>query len=488
MVFPTIDEVLQYYDVLYHNETIKSKKIKDIRGRTFGRLCVIDLVKRKIDITKSSYHNNAEWLCRCQCGNYCTVRTCSLKTTNCQSCGCLQRERTSKSNKKELTGKKFGYLTVVNEYGRTSDGHILWECDCICGNTTIVSSKCLLNGEVISCGCYRREQAKQNGESNIIDLSNQRFGKRVVKYQVQKLSTDNESRWFWVCDCGNSGTAIRSSIINSISCGCEKSRGECQIANMLSEHHIPYRTQYTFADLVSKYGGKLRFDFCVFDDNDNIQYLIEYQGEQHYHNVFNLSDESFREALERDELKRQYCISHHIPLIEIRYDEELTLSKILMFKTKNIIDEDFLQYKKPSMFISNTICHGFKCDKENESCLCINSQLVHEPTKMIVVEQIIQRYFANPLTSSVVFGGLENFDEFNQLLNFIKCFRQYSQDDIVIYTGFNFKEIKDKIEQLQKFPNIIVKFGRYKNGDTPHYDPILGVQLASNNQYSRRIS
>ena len=139
------------------------------------------------------------------------------------------------------------------------------------------------------------------------------------------------------------------------------------------------------------------------------------------------------------------------------------------------------------MFVSNTIC-DFKCDKENNTCLCINKGLALEQTKMVTIDTLVQRYKTNPITSAIVFGGLENFDEFEQLFNFIKCFRQYNQDDIVVYTGFHKNEIQDKIKRLTEFSNIIVKFGRFVPNQQPHYDEVLGIKLASDNQWAERIS
>ena len=65
----------------------------------------------------------------------------------------------------------------------------------------------------------------------------------------------------------------------------------------------------------------------------------------------------------------------------------------------------------------------------------------------------------------------------------------YSQiDDIVIYTGYKKYEIENQLAQLKQFPNIVVKFGRYIPQQPPVYDEVLGVELASLNQYAERIS
>ena len=154
---------------------------------------------------------------------------------------------------------------------------------------------------------------------------------------------------------------------------------------------------------------------------------------------------------------------------------------------KGIIDEDFVNYKLPSMFIIFPTC-SFKCDKECGRPICQNSSLAREPIIEIDTKEIIHRYLDNPLTHAVVCGGLETFDSAAELSVFITLFRVFSQDPIVIYTGYTEEELADQLTFLQKFDNIIIKFGRFIP-DSPHiFDTVLGVELASNNQYAKNIS
>lgn len=155
-------------------------------------------------------------------------------------------------------------------------------------------------------------------------------------------------------------------------------------------------------------------------------------------------------------------------------------------KVKNIIDEDFTNYKKPSMFIGMPSC-SFKCDKEYGKQVCQNSELAKAPTIEIDDEEIIQRYLNNPITEAITIGGLEPFDTFEELYQFIKDFRRKSNDDIIIYTGYYLEEISEKIRQLSLFLNIIIKFGRFIPNQKPHYDTVLGIELASDNQEAIRM-
>ena len=158
---------------------------------------------------------------------------------------------------------------------------------------------------------------------------------------------------------------------------------------------------------------------------------------------------------------------------------------------KSFKDEDFVNYKKPSMFIIMPHC-SFKCDKENGCSLCQNSSLALEPTRRISDYTLIERYLENPITKAIVFGGLEPFDTAADLWHFIQVFRLVHQcdDDIVIYTGYTEEELQDDhfYQQIVATKNIIVKFGRFRPNQTPHYDEVLGVNLVSDNQYAKKVS
>lgn len=154
---------------------------------------------------------------------------------------------------------------------------------------------------------------------------------------------------------------------------------------------------------------------------------------------------------------------------------------------KQLIDEDFTNYKKPSMFIGFPSC-TWKCEKDCGMRVCQNSTLAKARGIEIKVDELADRYLNNPITKAVVCGGLEPFDSWGDLQALVSILRTQTTDDIVIYTGYKEEEIKNQIQSLQTHHNVIVKFGRFIPNQQKHFDEVLGVCLASDNQYARRIS
>ena len=160
-----------------------------------------------------------------------------------------------------------------------------------------------------------------------------------------------------------------------------------------------------------------------------------------------------------------------------------------IIRLKGIVIEDLVNYKKPSMFLVTSTCN-WKCCNEGgfDKKVCQNSSLISAPTKEIDIDNIVKLYLGDPLTQAVVIGGLEPFEQFEEIVSFIEYFRQFSEDDIVIYTGYYEKEIYSMVEELKAYSNIVIKFGRYVPNQKPHLDKELGINLASDNQYGKRIS
>jgi len=157
-------------------------------------------------------------------------------------------------------------------------------------------------------------------------------------------------------------------------------------------------------------------------------------------------------------------------------------------RVKGIIDYDCTNYKEPCLTIEFPYC-DFKCDKLNGCQVCQNSALARERDIEVSGEYIWRLYEQNPLTKAFCFQGLEPFDSYMDLIELVAFIRIYKNcsDPIVIYTGYNKGEDEITERSLRKYDNIIIKWGRFIMGQEPHYDEVLGVNLASDNQWGEYL-
>ena len=159
-------------------------------------------------------------------------------------------------------------------------------------------------------------------------------------------------------------------------------------------------------------------------------------------------------------------------------------------RIKDIKDEVFQDYYKISMLISTSYCDWKCCNEQNmDKSICQNSIIAEKPIIEYNINKLYNRYKNNQLSEAIIIAGLEPFMQSYELTSLIDYFRSHGcYDDFVIYTGYYEDEITDDIEILKKYPNIIIKFGRYIKNSESKYDPILKIKLASDNQYAKKIS
>lgn len=309
-------------------------RAEDLRGQKFGRLIPLYRVKNNTE-------NRVQWKCLCDCGNMTIILAKELKAGKRKSCGCLNTGKnihiSSLKHEDEillgkaenLAGQKFGRLTALY---RTFDQNdkTMWMCLCECGNKVKVAKDALKAGETKSCGCYRKEVA---AKKNFVDKSNQKFGHLTVLCDSGQRTPAKKILWKCQCDCGNIINVTTGDLTTGHiqSCGCVKSRGQKIIIQLFLNNNIPFKTEKCFDTCRFKDTNKLaRFDFYI----PNRNYLIEYDGEQHYVGWHNDEDDLFKN-ITHDEYKNQWCKENNIPLIRIPYWhlDKLTIEDLLLETT-----------------------------------------------------------------------------------------------------------------------------------------------------------
>ena len=159
----------------------------DMIGVRVEKLTVLqEDTERELRREKQGLKKNIYWICRCDCGNVVSVQGQSLRRKNpTKSCGCARIEHNKSNNGKscnsfiDLTGKKFGRLTVIKKskqtYGKRNK--IMWYCICDCGEQVTILGESLKSGTTTSCGChYIETRGVESKKENKYDLESFDYG------------------------------------------------------------------------------------------------------------------------------------------------------------------------------------------------------------------------------------------------------------------------------------------------------------------------
>ncbi len=185
-----------------------------IAGQRFGRLVAIE--------DAGSKDKKRQWLFDCDCGKRVTLTACWVRSGHTQSCGCLRVERMRESRMTDISGQRFGRLQVVR-IAETGGGRVKWECLCDCGKTVTRSSKNLVNGTAVSCGCRKVEALVESVAAREVDFTGRVFGKLTVLREVPRRPYEAK-RWECKCSCGGFRVVLHGSLQSgsTISCGCAR--------------------------------------------------------------------------------------------------------------------------------------------------------------------------------------------------------------------------------------------------------------------------
>lgn len=231
-------------------------------------------------------------------------------------------------------------ITVL--YKNTKIYHpVEWWCKCECGKIFSVRGTEIRSGRTKSCGCLQKEKAAQIGHNNQINLVNKTFGYLTVLYDSGKRR-NRQTIWHCKCVCGNEKDVSEDDLKQgkTTSCGCRKySLGEENIKNILDKNNISYKYNSAyFQDLYGLNNCLLRYDFIIFNNNNEPIRLIEFDGIQHFQSVPLFGgEENFKNIQQRDGIKNQYALSHKIPLVRIPYTKRDKISLDLLMSDEFLV-------------------------------------------------------------------------------------------------------------------------------------------------------
>lgn len=300
---------------------IPTGRSKDLSNQQFGDY----LALYRTENPSSPQSQQTYWLCQCvKCKHY-YIKPSSTLLKGVNKCECNYN----------LVGKVFGRWTVqfLCEKRAKNRGKI-YHCICECGNEKDVPADTLLKGESKSCGCLRTEKIAERCRQTRIDLTGQRFGKLIALYPIYTGDKNRHTIWHCKCDCGNECEIDMGNLRagRTQSCGCSNSRQEENIIKLLVANNIKFNYQFRFNNMKDK----------VFDFYINNSYIIEYDGQQHFHYTGTGWDtkEHFERTRQNDLLKNQYCFENNIPLIRIPFNEEYNFEDLKLETTRYLLTKE----------------------------------------------------------------------------------------------------------------------------------------------------
>lgn len=290
-------------------------------------------------------NNHSYWTCECMnCGKIFEAEGYAIRTGQTRSCGCHYNK-----DDRELTGKVFGKLTVLEEdKDYVAKNNIVqhlkyWKCMCECGNIITTTGHNLRTKHTLSCGCQSHNVKRQQNADKYIG---KKYGLLTVIRQITISKTGGAPLWEFRCDCGR----IKYSDLNNVTsgkvgtcglCRTSSSIGERIIYDLLTENNIDFHYN-TNGDtgLLSANNTFLRWDFILFQNNQIVRF-IEFDGEQHYHPCeFFGGETGFNELSSNDKIKNHYALSHNIPLVRIPYWQRNNITLDMLLGDEYIVKEE----------------------------------------------------------------------------------------------------------------------------------------------------
>lgn len=282
--------------------------MQNLIGQKFGLLTVI---KEAEDHVQPSGQHKKQFICKCDCGNICTVQKSHLTSGHTTSCGCIQKATTSRQRAINIVGNRYGKLTVL-EGSQKINGVLKQKCQCYCGNIVYVKTSDLTTGKVKSCGCI----------SSIAEYETEQWLKKMGITYKKQLSFE---------DCRN-------------------------------KKPLPFD--------FGIFDEKGNLIFVIELQGEQHYYAFTFHSESKEQKLLNLQK---RQQL--DKLKSDYCIANNIPLLTIKYTEFSIKEEIIQkYYTQVISNPTNINYMSLVKEVKEShrtykTCGFYQIDLENRKIL-----------------------------------------------------------------------------------------------------------------------
>ena len=305
----------------WSNEYFK-RKVKDVVGNEYDVLG--EYIKNNVNVKFK--HNT--------CGNLFDMRPSSFLSSGqrCPSCGIEKRASKQRKSIKQFKEEVFQLVenefSVLGQYKNNSTPILMSHNEC--GYEWRVAPKDFLYKDVRCPKCYYLSKKKTDEEFKIEvfeQVSDRYSFLEEYRGKQEKLFVEHNK-------CGYKYKVTPDSFLQGSRCpSCSRkglSKNAKKIYDFLKEKKVNFDTEYWFDDLRGKKNSPLRFDFVVFNSDDELIKLIGYHGKQHYEPIEHFGGEKqFKKQQKYDQMKRDYCETNEYKFLEIPYWEKNNIEKIL---------------------------------------------------------------------------------------------------------------------------------------------------------------
>ncbi len=164
----------------------------DITDQRWGRLVAVKHVG--YTTIEQTGKKQTLWLWKCDCGNTKVIPATQVKHGGTRSCGCKAMEHITGLRKQDITGEQFGRLTAVRPTEeRDSNGSVIWELECECGELTYKTINALKTGRILSCGCVYRETRSETVKHRRDIIENTSISNIVVSKRIRANNTSGHT-------------------------------------------------------------------------------------------------------------------------------------------------------------------------------------------------------------------------------------------------------------------------------------------------------
>jgi hypothetical protein len=224
--------------------------------------------------------------------------------------------------------KEWNDNTDINLVSRGSNKKYCWKCNvCFKIYYSTPNSRCCQKTGCPYCS------GRLVTDRNRLSFIRPDLAKELVNIDASTLCCNSRLKQLWKCEfCEHQWESTVNNRFRGRDCpkcALKNSKPQRKIEEFLNKNKICYKTEYKITECKNK--RPLPFDFAIFKPKDDLIFLIEYQGEQHFFPIW--GQKQLQYIQNNDKIKLNFCKTNNINLFEINFLDDLEQKMQLFLRT-----------------------------------------------------------------------------------------------------------------------------------------------------------